>query len=158
MLSAEYECQGLRPDGTKGVANPCLNTIGFRNPMGRNAYTHSQRMTHPLFSVLCSLFSVLCYLLSTKPSTDPLPCGTPPNLEGEFLVSICTLFSVICYLLSTKPSTDPLPCGTPPNLEGEFLISICSLYSVLCSLLSVLLVLIAYKSRKFVEFGNFVFF
>ena len=30
MLSAGYECQGLRPDGTKGVANPCFKTIGFQ--------------------------------------------------------------------------------------------------------------------------------
>ena len=86
MLSAGYEHQGLRPDGTKGVANPCLKTIGFEI-----RWDESQRMTHPLLSVLC-------YLLSTKPSTDPLPCGTPPNLEGEFLVSICTLFSVLCSL------------------------------------------------------------
>ena len=30
LLSAGYECQGLRPDRVKGVANPCLNTIGFQ--------------------------------------------------------------------------------------------------------------------------------
>ena len=59
-------------------------------------WDESQRMTHPLYSVLC-------YLLSTKPSTDPLPCGTPPNLEGEFLISICTLFSVLCYLKKSLP-------------------------------------------------------
>ena len=89
------------------------------------------------------------------------PASTPSDLEirwDESQRMTHPLYSVLCYLLSTKPSTDPLPCGTPPNLEGEFLISICSLYSVLCSLLSVLLVPVAYKSRKFVEFGKFVFF
>ena len=42
-------------------------------------------------------------LCSTKFSTDPLPCGTPPNLEGEFLVSklfLCTLLSVIFALFN----------------------------------------------------------
>ena len=72
--------------------------------------------------------SLLCYLLSTKPSTDPLPYGTPPNLEGEFLISICTLFSVLCYLCSV--------ICTLFSVLYSLLSVLCSLYSVICTLLS----------------------
>ena len=60
-----------------------------------------------LVATLCrdDKHTIIFTLLSTKPSTDPLPYGTPPNLEGEFLVSIYSLFSVLCYLLSKKIAT-----------------------------------------------------
>ena len=93
-------------------------------------------------------YTIICY----PQSTDPLPCGTPPNSGGEFLVCICTTcdlsllvlsklisfifalfnrclscarndkYAIICY----PQSTDPLPCGTPPNSGGEFLVCSCT--------------------------------
>ena len=57
-----------------------------------------------------SLVATLCWddkhtiiysLLSTNLSTDPLPYGTPPNLEGEFLVS--KLSSFLSHLSTLTP-------------------------------------------------------
>ena len=44
-------------------------------------------------------YTIICY----PQSTDPLPCGTPPDSGGEFLVCICYLYSVISTLLLIKP-------------------------------------------------------
>ena len=74
-------------------------------------------------------YAIICY----PQSTDPLPCGTPPDSGGEFLVSICATFrcltcarhgkyTIICY----PQSTDPLSCGTPPDSGGEFLVCSCA--------------------------------
>ena len=46
-----------------------------------------QQRNRYLLSVIFALLSVLFWLYSIKFLTDPLPYGTPPNLEGEFLVS-----------------------------------------------------------------------
>ena len=83
-----------------------------------------------LVATLCrdDKHTIIFTLLSTKPSTDPLPYGTPPNLEGEFLISICTLFSVLCYLCSV--------ICTLFSVLYSLLSVLCSLYSVICTLLS----------------------
>ena len=60
-----------------------------------------------LLSVICTLFrcltcarhdkyAILCY----QQSTDPLPCGTPPDSGGEFLVCSCTTCDLSLLVLS----------------------------------------------------------
>ena len=82
-------------------------------------------------------YTIICY----PQSTDPFPCGTPPDSGGEFLVCSCYLYSVIFALFNRcltcarhgkytiicyPQSTDPLSCGTPPDSGGEFLVCSCT--------------------------------
>ena len=41
-------------------------------------------------------YTIICY----PQSTDPLPCGTPPNLGGEFLVCSCATCDLPLLVLS----------------------------------------------------------
>ena len=47
-------------------------------------------------SVQHDKYAIICY----PQSTDPLPCGTPPNLGGEFLVCSCATCDLPLLVLS----------------------------------------------------------
>ena len=96
-----------------------------------------------LYSVICYLYSVLCWLYSIKFLTDPLPCGTPPNLEGEFLVSKLSS-ALACSQLSLLASPKLLSLGiVKVNFSSTLAYSQLSLFSVLCTLYSVICTLLS---------------
>ena len=51
-------------------------------------------------NVISNVDEISLTLYSTKLSTDPLPCGTPPNLGGEFLFSSCATCDLSLLVLS----------------------------------------------------------
>ena len=59
-------------------------------------------------NVISNVDEISLTLYSTKLSTDPLPCGTPPNLEGEFLFSKLFLFSLYSVLYKAFHRPPPL--------------------------------------------------
>ena len=83
-LLATTEPLGLQRSATKSP-KPIFNEVKGESRMEKQ---------RSLVATLCrdDKHTIIFTLLSTKPSTDPLPYGTPPNLEGEFLVSKLSSF------------------------------------------------------------------
>ena len=62
-------------------------------------YSHSSSKHLLIFSLRYSRhdkYTIICY----PQSTDPLPCRTPPDSGGEFLVYICTMCDLPLLVLS----------------------------------------------------------
>jgi len=75
-LLATTEPLGLQRSATKSP-KPIFNEVKAER---------KKEKQRSLVATLCrdDKHTIIFTLLSTKPSTDPLPYGTPPNLEGEF--------------------------------------------------------------------------
>ena len=64
----------------------------FEHAVEKSTHTHLRYFTF----VQYDKYAIICY----PQSTDPLPCGTPPDSGGEFLVCICTTCDLSLLVLS----------------------------------------------------------